>query len=71
MIKLAKNPDAMTVGGDEDTYKLLIESNKDLDFVQKGLNDYLETKRLAFPRWIFCHLSGSVIVSPIFRFQDE
>ena len=56
MVKLAKIPDAMTVGGDEDTYKLLIESNKDLDFVQKGLNDYLETKRLAFPRWISYHL---------------
>lgn len=50
MEKLAKNADALTVGGDEDTYKLLQESNKDLDFVQKGLNDYLETKRLAFPR---------------------
>ena len=50
MVKLAKNPDALTVGSDEDIMKSLKESNADLDFVTSGLNDYLETKRLAFPR---------------------
>lgn len=29
-----------------------VESNKLLDSVQKGLADYLETKRLAFARWV-------------------
>ncbi len=35
---------------DDDLLKNLREANKLLEAVQKGLADYLETKRLAFPR---------------------
>jgi dynein heavy chain len=49
--KLIKNPEVLVVGTDEDLLKSLKEANKQLDMVQKGLNDYLETKRLAFPRF--------------------
>jgi dynein heavy chain len=50
MEKVGKNPEAMVVASDEELLKNLTEANKLLDAVQKGLSDYLETKRLAFPR---------------------
>ena len=53
MEKLVKNPDIMIVTSEDDLLKNLVEANKLLDIVQKGLNDYLETKRLAFPRFYF------------------
>ncbi|EFJ31602.1 hypothetical protein SELMODRAFT_86461 [Selaginella moellendorffii] len=53
MDKLMKNPEALVVGTDEEILKGLKEGNKQLDMVQKGLNEYLETKRLAFPRFYF------------------
>ena len=40
----------MTIEGLKNQF---VESNKALDLVQKGLNDYLETKRSAFPRFYF------------------
>jgi dynein heavy chain len=33
--------------------KKFVENNKKLDEIQKGLSDYLETKRAAFPRFYF------------------
>ncbi|CAM6109105.1 unnamed protein product [Calypogeia fissa] len=53
MKKVAMNPDALSAASDEETYLELQQNNKDLDVIQAGLNDYLETKRLAFPRFYF------------------
>lgn len=53
MEKAVKNPDVLLVCQDEELLKTLHEANRNLDQVQKGLNDYLETKRLAFPRFYF------------------
>ncbi|KAL2642110.1 hypothetical protein R1flu_009697 [Riccia fluitans] len=53
MKRLKLKPDAMSVGNDEEIYTDLMQNNKDLEVVQAGLNDYLETKRLAFPRFYF------------------
>jgi dynein heavy chain len=38
---------------DAELLSSLLEANKLLEAVQKGLADYLETKRLAFPRFYF------------------
>ena len=53
MEKVEKNSEVLTVCSDEDLLKNLVDANRLLDAVQKGLNDYLETKRLAFPRFYF------------------
>jgi len=49
----AHDPRVMVVMSIEKLKDNFIEANKVLDQVQKGLNDYLETKRQAFPRFYF------------------
>jgi hypothetical protein len=44
---------APTTRSDAELLSSLLEANKLLEAVQKGLADYLETKRLAFPRFYF------------------
>ncbi|GLI63290.1 hypothetical protein VaNZ11_006196 [Volvox africanus] len=53
MEKLSKNAEVLTTCADDEQLKALSEANKLLEQVTKGLNDYLETKRLAFPRFYF------------------
>ncbi|KAI5076359.1 hypothetical protein GOP47_0008424 [Adiantum capillus-veneris] len=46
-------PNILTMCSSKKLLEQLRESNKMIDMVQKGLSDYLETKRLAFSRFFF------------------
>jgi hypothetical protein len=53
MSKVLADPLAIVVMSDENLLSSFSEAHKMLDSVQKGLNDYLETKRAVFPRFFF------------------
>ena len=55
MIKTSKNPVCIKIARQANVNTLLnlTNYNKDLDRVQKGLDDYMELKRGAFPRFYF------------------
>jgi dynein heavy chain len=53
MSATAANPKVTDVAKTEGLVERLKEANVLLELIQKGLNDYLETKRLFFPRFFF------------------
>eukprot|EP00741_Cyanophora_paradoxa_P002212 tig00000555_g2144.t1 len=53
MKQVIANPHALAVAQIRNLLPKLQEANSMLDVIQKGLNDYLETKRLYFPRFFF------------------
>lgn len=53
MTRIGSNPSALTVIEYEDLGPILKAANEKLERVQKGLNDYLESKRALFPRFYF------------------
>lgn len=46
-------PKMIELAEGEDLLEELKQANRSLDVVEKGLNDFLETKKLAFPRFFF------------------
>ena len=53
MEETARNPGCLVVARREGLLDELVTANSKLDVISKGLNDYLRTKMLAFPRFFF------------------
>ena len=53
MLKANKRPNVLDICCSSDLLKKLQINNQTLEDIQKCLENYLETKRLAFPRFYF------------------
>ena len=63
-----KRPNVLDFCKDESLLEFLGKSNDGLEFVQKNLNDYLETKRAAFARFYF--LSNDELIEILSQTKD-
>jgi dynein heavy chain len=68
MAEAKKNSHVLSLCSTERMLKTFEDSNKLLDIVAKGLNDYLETKRAAFARFYF--LSNDELLSILSQTKD-
>jgi dynein heavy chain len=53
MKKTALTPNAMAIVLKEGISDVILQANKNIEVIQKGLENYLEMKRLSFPRFYF------------------
>lgn len=60
MAKTVADPHVLQATSQPNMLANLNEANELLDGIMKGLNDYLEKKRLFFPRFDFFHSCGGV-----------
>ena len=56
MTQSVKDAHALVVTSQDNMLGRLQRANELLEEIQKGLNDYLEKKRLYFPRWVYIQL---------------